>query len=429
MPGVYIVSPLLVLAINIPLTFILTQQTEAYRPMSTTSSRPQESAILGESWVVPSLPEKEQQNDQTETFNAYPEPQSKTSREDGSMGTSATLMSGPELIMPSICEEPMLMSHVQSRQSSPSSDLHTLKRRHTPSKETIEKREDTTFGVSVKEKMGEPKNQADGQIPGWKWETPIRAIINLILIAAISHLLVVPELVYHSRHICAMPVIPALYPTSCSQPNHPRHPNDRPPPTRYDSVLSLQTQLEILFNSTLEEITPYANSLPETESLLRDIQTALKQAQSGPQHELSLEFDGCRQALTTATRKLDSLKADLRSAVDSLMATGGLPVQDHDHQHHRRIAKDVRLSTQMARREKYLDQLAARMRLKTDSLTGDFATVADHLESLKRIVERQASLQSPPSPSNDDHGNRDSNVYKNLRTFVDSIIPGWRVPQ
>ncbi|OJJ87805.1 uncharacterized protein ASPGLDRAFT_42873 [Aspergillus glaucus CBS 516.65] len=401
--------------------------------MSTTLSRPQEISILGESWVVPSLPslpEKERQNDGTETNNPDPRQQSETNKEDDSntMDTSGSLISGPELIMPSICEEPILMPHVRSRQSSPSNS-QTLKQRRIPSKKTVVDREDTPSEPPVKEKMRIPKKQVDNGskwASGWTWERPIRAITNLLLIAAISHLLVVPEVVYHSRHLCTIPTIPALYPTSCSQLSHSGHYNHRPPPTRYDSVLSLQTQLEILFNSTLEEIKPYANSLPETESLLRDIQTAMKQVQSGPRHELSLEYDGCRQALTTATRKLDSLKADLRSAVDSLMATGGLP-QDNQNHHHR-VAKDVRLSTQMARREKYLDQLAARMRLKTDSLTGDFATVADHLESLKRIVAQQASLQFPHGDNG--NGDRDeSNVYKNVRSFVDSIVPGWRVPR
>lgn len=402
--------------------------------MSTTLSHSQGSTTLGESWVVssvPSLPDTEQQNDGTETNNLDPRPQSETNKEDDSntMDTSESLMSGPELIMPSICEEPILMSHVRSGQSSPSTS-QTLKRKRTPKKKMGD-REDTRTSSepSVKENMRIPKSKADVRASGWTWERPLRAITNLLLIAAISHLLVVPEVVYHSRRLCTIPTIPALYPTSCSQLSQPRHYNHRPPPTRYDSVLSLQTQLEILFNSTLEEITPYANSLPETESILRDIQTAMKQVQSGPRHELTLEFDGCRQALTTATRKLDSLKVDLRSAVDSLMATGGLP-QDSQTSHHHDVTKDVRLSTQMARREKYLDQLAARMRLKTDSLTGDFATVADHLESLKRIVEQQALLQKPSRDDGDGNGGHDkSNVYKNLRSFVDSIVPGWRVPR
>ena len=73
----------------------------------------------------------------------------------------------------------------------------------------------------------------------------------------------------------------------------------------------------------------------------------------------------------------------------------------------------------MARREKYLDQLAARMRVRTDSLTGDFATLADHLESLRGIVARRVEGSQG---ENDD----DSTIYKNIRTFVDSIVPGWR---
>ena len=109
------------------------------------------------------------------------------------------------------------------------------------------------------------------------------------------------------------------------------------------------------------------------------------------------------------------------------MASSGLPLPAPDNERGQAdIAKDARHSTQMARREKYLDQLAARMRLRTDSLTGDFAALADHLESLKRVVEREATLRRG--------GGGDSNkdapkMYKNLRTFVDSIVPGLRVPR
>lgn len=106
------------------------------------------------------------------------------------------------------------------------------------------------------------------------------------------------------------------------------------------------------------------------------------------------------------------------------MATSELqpPMPDHERRS-ADIAKDARHSTQMARREKYLDQLAARMRLRTDSLTGDFAALADHLESLKRVVEREAALRRGG-------GDKDaSKMYRNLRTFVDSIVPGLRIPR
>lgn len=328
------------------------------------------------------------------------------------MNMSKSLESGPELIMPSIREEPML-------------EAQTLTRRRAS--RTTEKRGDNPL-ESHENKRANAENIPDMDVTiNSAWERPIRTVINVLLIAAISHLLILPELIYHNRPLCKFPMIPSLYQTSCTHPYpHPHIYNH--PPTPYDSVLTLQIQLELLFNSTLAEITPYANTLPETESLLHDIQTALKQTQSrsGPQHELTLEFDGCRQALTTATRKLDSLKADLRSAVDSLMATGESLPNNHKKKD---VAKDARLETQMTRREKYLDQLAARMRLRTDSLTGDFKMVADHLESLRGIVERQAALQAAGDghgKGNDDDG-ENSGVYKNLRTFIDSVIPGWRI--
>ena len=112
------------------------------------------------------------------------------------------------------------------------------------------------------------------------------------------------------------------------------------------------------------------------------------------------------------------------------MATSGLPPPMPDHERGQAdIAKDARHSTQMARREKYLDQLAARMRLRTDSLTGDFAALADHLESLKRVVEREAALRRGGGGGGGDSNKDASKMYKNLRTFVDSIVPGLRVPR
>lgn len=409
-----------------------------------TSPRPQDSAVLGESWVVPSSPVPK---NGPETPSPSPRHRSSEgNKKDGSdsLHTSASSISGPELIMPSICESPVLEAswvtpHVRKKSSPSSSPSQTLKRRHKQShcQETSE--HGTTASVSGEEQASTPDHQPDGNgnstRSNSKWEMPVRTVVNLFLIMAIAHLLVLPELVHHYRTLCSISTIPTLYPSSCTEP-HPLPPrqhqhqnanqNQNKHPT-HNSVLTLQTQLEILFNSTLEEISPYADTLPETESFLHEIQTAMKRIQSGPQHELTLEFDGCRHALTTATRKLDSLKADLRSAVDSLMATSGLspPTQDNDRRSVD-IAKDARHSTQMARREKYLDQLAARMRLRTDSLTGDFAALADHLESLERVVQREAALRGGGSSSD---GKDASKMYRNLRTFVDSIVPGLRIPR
>ena len=378
--------------------------------------------------MVPSTSSDDGPQNHIEPVTPSPSPrrprEEEVDKQPESIDAMVSSMSGPELIMPSIYETPELTTHVQS-----SSQLK--RRRRGSPKERTDEGGDTTNTYPGNEQTSTSKDEPGkgGEPSCSPWERPLRSMINIGLIAALIHLLVLPELVYLNRHLCTVPMIPTLYATSCTR-YHLRTPGMRPHPyasNPYDSVLSLQTQLEHLFNSTLDEIAPYAERLPETETLLQDLQDALKRSQvGGPQHELTLEFDGCRQALATATRKLDSLKADLQAAVDSLMATAGLPTSSppdsgarHRQQSASDIAKDARLSTQMARREKYLDQLAARMRVRTDSLTGDFATLADHLESLRGIVERRVEGSQG---ENDD----DSTIYKNVRTFVDSIVPGWR---
>ena len=414
--------------------------------MATTPSRLKDGSILGESWVLPSSSsDEEPQKNRVEPATPSPSPRRPREEEEGkdkqpeSIDAVVSSMSGPELIMPSICETPELATHVQSSSQ--------LKRRHRESPKEGDTATHTNPGNEQTNTTKDKSAGGGGGGGGGKvepssspWERPLRTVINISLIAALIHLLVLPELVYLNRHLCTIPVIPTLYAPSCTRHHVLRSPGIRPhpyPSNPYDSVLSLQTQLEHLFNSTLDEIAPYAERLPETETLLQDLHDALKKAQvDGPQHELTLEFDGCRHALATATRKLDSLKADLQAAVDSLLATAGLPTPSSSfsapdtsgggggsggvrQRSSSDIAKDARLSTQMARREKYLDQLAARMRVRTDSLTGDFATLADHLESLRGIVARRVEGSQG---ENDD----DSTIYKNIRTFVDSIVPGWR---
>lgn len=376
---------------------------------------------VGDSWEVASVSSEEQ--DRVEPDTPSPSPRRRPNEDHFAESIDAVMVSssvsGPELIMPSLGETPET-KQVQASQ--------TLKQRRQP------RIEPEKTDASPRSENGENERCKDGcknegkdegpiienkekDMPVLPWENPLRMVINFLLMAALVHLLVLPEIVYHNHHhLCAIPAIPAIYPASCTR-HHANHtPGIRPHPSDpYDSVLALQTQLERLFNSTLDEIAPYADTLPATESILQDLQEALDKAQSsGPTHELTLEFDGCREALATASRKLHSLQTDLQSAVDSLMATGKLPVAA-DNSRSSGSSKDARLSMQMARREKYLDQLAARMRVRADSLTGDFATLADHLESLKAIVKTR--VEAGPQRADD------STVYENLRTFVDSLVP------
>ncbi|THC94169.1 hypothetical protein EYZ11_006342 [Aspergillus tanneri] len=159
---------------------------------------------------------------------------------------------------------------------------------------------------------------------------------------------------------------------------------------------------------------PLNGSLKQSESHLRDIQTGLLQAHPGrPRHELDLEFDGCWQATRAATKKFDSLRADIRSALDNLIATssgsGGGGVKTIADPN----VRDARLSTQMSRREHYLEQLTARMQSKADSLSSDLATLEDHLQSIGDIVARQ----NPPTSAS---VSQPSNQVQNL---IESILP------
>lgn len=133
---------------------------------------------------------------------------------------------------------------------------------------------------------------------------------------------------------------------------------------------------------------PLTNTLKQSEAMLHDMQKELKGAYPGTRHELGLEFEGCWQAIRTATTKFDTLNADIQSAVDSLLATGMLnPKGSKGSQLD--VAKDARFSTQILRRKQYIDQLTSRMRSKTDALSADLTSVDDHLESIENVVSRE----------------------------------------
>ncbi|KAI2855268.1 hypothetical protein CBS63078_4759 [Aspergillus niger] len=183
---------------------------------------------------------------------------------------------------------------------------------------------------------------------------------------------------------------------------------------------TVHMRLGYLLHSTLNETDPLTSTLKQSESKLRDIHTELKQAYPGSKHELDLEFTGCLQATRIAAGKFDSLRADIRSAVDSLIASGD-NIQT--------LTQDARHATQMARREQYLDQLTTRMQSKVDSLSNDLATLDDHLESIGTIVARE-SKQSKPSSSIHAPGPNNpgpepvpqSDQPPRLRTFVNSLL-------
>lgn len=123
--------------------------------------------------------------------------------------------------------------------------------------------------------------------------------------------------------------------------------------------------------------------------MLRDLQTTLQSNFPDARHALSLEFQGSGSALRTAIWEFDSLRADLRSAIDSLLASP--PAKEPTGAS---VARDTRLAAQIRRRAEYLDRLRAQIRGKTDSLGTRFSTLDDHLEAVDGIVSRETRRAS-----------------------------------
>ncbi|KAE8163879.1 hypothetical protein BDV40DRAFT_126832 [Aspergillus tamarii] len=404
--------------------------------MSKGAPRPQDSSILGESWVVASSsPDKEERPNENQPlespsqrhhFNKEASQHECNNNGSDSMTTSASSMSGPELIMPSIYETPIAEgSWVAPAVRSKSKTTHSLRRRHKTARGNTPRTEKHDLDVSrdgdssdqrsnsrqVDEKIARPKSASRSKTV----QTLIRTIINVLLVMAISHLLIIPEVVQQYQTLCTIEAISTLYPASCIPPYPQPQPN-RHGASRYDTVVSSQTRLESLFNTTLHAMTPLSDTLKQSESKLRDIETELKKVYPGMKHELDLEFSGCWEATRAATKKFDSLKVDIRSAVDNLIATGGATTGDSQATVHR-------LSTQMSWREQYLDQLTARMQSKVDSLSNDLATLDDHLESIGNILVREMKRSSASSSTTD---SAVESPGRGFRAFVDKLPSFFR---
>jgi hypothetical protein len=225
--------------------------------------------------------------------------------------------------------------------------------------------------------------------------TILRAAINALLIALIMHLLVLPELVYQAQDLCVFPIIQSIYSASCIRlhpralPSNPFH-STSAPISPEETIIGAQNTLEAIFTSTLSTLTPLAETLKDSESTLYTLQTNLQTSLPDARNALALEFQGSDAALRAAVWEFDSLRADLRSAIDSLLASplalesGGATS----------IARDTRLAAQLRRRAEYLDRLRAQLRNKAESLGGRFATLDDHLEAIDGIVSREGRRAS-----------------------------------
>ncbi|KAL5362856.1 hypothetical protein BJX96DRAFT_186416 [Aspergillus floccosus] len=381
--------------------------------MSTAAPRPGDRPVLGDSWVVASsyIPKDERKQ------SSHSSPDRKRSTATDSMTTSASSMSGPELIMPSIYEAPI------SEASWVSPMVRKRRTSREPTSQATPKPPATQTQPTLKTPESSDRTKSTRNVPlplSNLAEKSLRAVINLILLAAIAHLLVLPEMVQQYQTLCAIDALSTLYPSSCIPPVPSAYGalHTKPASPRQNPALSAQTQLESLLSTALQEMQPLAHALRHSESRLRDLQTDLHdRAPAFPHHELDLEFDGCWQATRAATRKFDSLRADIRAAVDNLVVTAPVPAGDDLS-----VAHDARLSTQMRRREQYLEQLTARMQSKADALDADLARLEDHLDSIAGVLERHSS-GSFSSAGGARHPERDGRAGRRWWSVIEGFVP------
>lgn len=302
--------------------------------------------------------------------------------------TSSWTMPGPELIMPSIYEAPV----------SEASWVAPVRSKDQTSSETMRKRrkntaKDTTHGnhASASPKPTVPHRPTEGST--WRLMTLIhdqsiyvQAGINILLLIMILHLLVVPEFIYQAPSFCNLPIIKTIYPTSCirpiQRPFYPPHFNAIITPE--ETLTQAQNHLESIFTRTLDILTPHSLTLKDTESMLSNLHSQLTSAIPNAHNALGLELQGSDTALRAASWEFDSLRADLRSAMDSLLAS---PISQETGPPS--ITRDTRLAVQSRRRAEYLDRLRAQLRSKADSLIARFATLDDHLEAVEGIISRE----------------------------------------
>ncbi|OQE20110.1 hypothetical protein PENFLA_c017G09392 [Penicillium flavigenum] len=370
--------------------------------MSTEQPRIPDRPALGESWVIASTASLKEKEDPTKTSDPRHESSKATTKTAGttseslaSSSSSSWTISGPELVMPSICETPNLegswVEYVRSPKQPASESMR--KRRKVSMPNSAKQREqdragaksgDADAGSSVETTTKQAGLVKSESIFG-AHTALVRNAINTVLIAIILHLLVLPEVVYQAKDLCHLPSIKTLYPGSCvtlsaTYPPRGAYPSAIPPE---ETLATSQRQLESIFDTALETFTPLSAILKQSESMLADLESQLKSTFPDARNALDLEFTGSNQAIQTAVWEFDSLRADLRSAIESLLASR--PATEISGT----AALDTRLATQMRRREEYLDRLRAQIRSKADSLNTRFATLDDHLEAVDGIVARE----------------------------------------
>ncbi|CAG8164425.1 unnamed protein product [Penicillium olsonii] len=322
------------------------------------------SPTLGESWVMASTASLDK-----EVPDPEPRPTISKGAKKPSESLAASWESGPELVMPSICETPnpegSWVEYVRTPPRPGSASTRKRRKVSSPSKlhQPAEHPAKPDAGSSAKASKASKSTGLNTAL--------VRAAINAILIAFIVHLLVLPELVHQANDLCRIPSIKSIYASSCT------HPPPAPNQSTASDLTSSQTNLQSILTRTLTTLTPLASTLKESETILTNLSSHLRSTIPEARHALDLEFSGSDAALQTAIWEFESLRTDLQSALDSLLSPTQSSVAIH-----------------LRRRTEYLERLRTQIRSKAESLNARFSTLDDHLEAVGMVAREHAQMAS-----------------------------------
>lgn len=250
----------------------------------------------------------------------------------------------------------------------------------------------------------------------------VRVAINGLLLALILHLLVLPEFIHQVQDLCQLPTVKTLYPGSCV-PLDLRAPprnifSSNPTISPEETIAASQKGLESVLDTSLQTLSPLAQILRDSDSMLNGLQEQLYASYPAVRHALDLEFQGSNDAIRAASWEFDSMRADLHSAIESLVASP--PTLESGGS----VARETRLAAQLRRRGEYLDRLRAQIQSKADSLLSRLNTLDDHLEAVDGIVVREehraartptaATPGASPNPARD----RPQDLWQTLATYA-----------
>ncbi|EED21398.1 conserved hypothetical protein [Talaromyces stipitatus ATCC 10500] len=353
---------------------------------------------------------------------------------------ASSVSSGPELIMPSIMFDTHSSDHgswVIPRKRSIRSLYESRKAPRIPkARSEASSQERKKHQASKKEPLPATTPSSDksardyfAQVKGYLSEDInryqlLRVVLNSLLVLMTMHLLIFPELFHQMPVLCKVPGAPKVYSQTCTRSNRTIA---GIPPASHQSTVRTQIQLQNYLNQTIQDMAPLDVLFKDTDIILRDIYTAMRQEYGSARREIELEFEGAWAASRSISRTLISLKVDMKSTVDGFQAPihrleylkGAASIfirlmgREKSAFENEEEPGDMAMN-HFGRLSQELDTSIAHLVHRTDRVLVHLAKLDDHLQSIQKLGVRE-QYRLHPKPTD---GNRIQNMLNSLSGFI-----------